>query len=134
MKLMKLTIVRSMWIRGGGQDSKLLREEDNKRCCLGFLAAACGLIDEAIREVAEPGNVSMTATDAASEEWTMHIATIVDDPDEEGYEDGPLVVQQLDLAERLIAVNDDAQLSEEDREDRIARLMSVAGVEVEYVD
>jgi hypothetical protein len=41
---MKLIIPRDKWLRGeGGDDSYLLREEDQMQCCVGFYLEACGI-------------------------------------------------------------------------------------------
>ena len=45
----KFVVDRSKWLRGEGfQDSFLLRPADDKQCCIGFLAGACGFTKEHI--------------------------------------------------------------------------------------
>lgn len=56
-------VVRSQWLRGGagveGSDliSALLDPESGKRCCLGFVAAQCGIPDTDTRNVPSPRGV-----------------------------------------------------------------------------
>ena len=54
---MRLTISRERWLRGEPNESWLLRPEDRKMCCLGFLALACGATEEQITERATPMSV-----------------------------------------------------------------------------
>ena len=45
-----LTIDRAVWYRGQGpEESKLLRSEDGRRCCIGLYLQACGVPDNALR-------------------------------------------------------------------------------------
>lgn len=56
MKILKpineFTVKRSKWLRGEGTiKSKLLRESDNKMCCLGFYCIAAGAEESEILEL-----------------------------------------------------------------------------------
>lgn len=45
----QFTVKRSKWLRGEGLvHSYLLREEDGKMCCVGFLTKECGFTDKDI--------------------------------------------------------------------------------------
>ena len=54
--MIKFTVLRDSWIRGD-ENPKLLRPEDGKRCCLGFLAKTMGLTDYDISGVGDPTGV-----------------------------------------------------------------------------
>jgi len=55
---MKLVIDRKTWLRGEGVDnSYLLRGKDGRRCCLGFLASQCGILDEYLMRVEAPNQI-----------------------------------------------------------------------------
>lgn len=57
-KIMKLVIDRQIWLRGKGvrsDESGLLI--DGEKCCLGFLATACGATDQEINNKFSPQNV-----------------------------------------------------------------------------
>jgi hypothetical protein len=116
---MKLEINRAEWLRGeGGSDSALLRERDNKKCCLGFFAKALGATDDDIRDIAEPGESSTCAP------WPAWVLTEDDD--------GSMV--SSDAISALIQINDGQKLLERDREERIAAIFARHGVEVTFVD
>jgi hypothetical protein len=51
---MKLVIDRKTWLRGSAGFSYLRREFDGKKCCLGFLATACGYEDKDITGMETP--------------------------------------------------------------------------------
>jgi hypothetical protein len=63
-----LTIQRSKWRRGGGDDSKhpagptRLLNEKGFMCCLGFDALACGVPAEEIHDVGEPEEIGNLET------------------------------------------------------------------------
>lgn len=55
----KLVIDRSRWYRGqGAEGSRLIREEDGKMCCLGFLGLACGIPAEHLQGYLTPSAVA----------------------------------------------------------------------------
>jgi hypothetical protein len=59
---MKLVIDRSKWLRAEGADeSRLLRPNDGKMCCLGFFGLACGLEEDDLADMSVPGDVSSLA-------------------------------------------------------------------------
>ena len=39
----EFVVKRSMWYRGHGTNGSKLLRDDGKKCCVGFLAEACGL-------------------------------------------------------------------------------------------
>lgn len=56
---MKLTIDRATWLHGeGGKASYLLRQTDQKRCCLGFLGSALGYSDACLLGMQTPRYIS----------------------------------------------------------------------------
>jgi len=56
---MKFKIDRRKWYRGKGDaESKLLRGEDGKMCCLGQVALQCGIPSWEILNVLAPGGIS----------------------------------------------------------------------------
>ena len=46
---MEFTVNRQTWLRGLGLGSGTLLDSDGKKCCLGFLASACGYDDNEIQ-------------------------------------------------------------------------------------
>lgn len=54
------TVSRERWLRGEGpNESRLLRGRDNKMCCLGFLAIACGYTEMEIMNVGKPADLAL---------------------------------------------------------------------------
>ena len=54
---MKLTINRKRWYRGYRFGSRLIREEDNKQCCLGFYGRALKIPAKKMVNVGGPSGV-----------------------------------------------------------------------------
>jgi len=135
---MKFTVDRKRWWRGhGGYESRLLRSDDDMRCCLGFLASACGYEDAHIREQADPMSITYRMGDHL---WPQALL----EPGGDGE------WKHTDTCRSIIAVNDvkvDGSDSREyswatevakvktetDREEILRDLFSQVGVEVEFV-
>lgn len=122
---MKLVIDRSTWLRGEEDAGLLLREADGRRCCLGFLGVSCGIDDDAMASIGCPREV-------ASTEWPAWLVTSEETEDE--YGDAELRRHDSATADRLMAINDDGDLSEPEREKRLAAIFAKHDVEVEFVD
>lgn len=135
---MKFTVKRSEWLRGeGGAPSRLFRKTDNKRCCLGFFANACGFTDD---ELADNRTVAQMAMErrllelknAAPEDSRRRLLGFL--LDNRGI--------NSDAAEELMKVNDafDASVwngsfeQPLDREAKLTKLFADAGHEVVFVD
>ena len=65
----KLVIDRSRWARGGINGDPRLLNKDGCMCCLGFLALACGIPEDDIRDKGEPSE-TLVEYDEASDEFT----------------------------------------------------------------
>lgn len=102
---MKLTIERDRWDRGNRSGYLL---GPNGKCCLGFLALACGYRAEEISGVQLPGRIRSF--------WRY--------PDR----------LSSSAMNDLMTINDNPHGSEAGREHTIARMFAEYGVEVEFVD
>ena len=140
----KLTIDRNKWVRGtadsyasSGSDyrtaiekardnihkfgSSYLENSYGNMCCLGFYSKACGVED--IQIIGLPSAyVNMRKTIPECFKPFIEDAKL-----EWGYEGSHLQGQ-------LIRVNDDASLTEQERETRIKQLFATIGVEVEFIN
>ena len=116
---MRLVIDRSRWRRGDHQDGAL-RNRDGTRCCLGFLAEACGYAVEETLEVLTPRELIDGL--GGKSLFPSRLILDVESPDELLIDanDKPCEPSQPDF--------------EPKREARIAELMSSIGVDVEFVD
>lgn len=105
---MKLTIDRNIWLRGeGDQMSCLLRESDQKRCCVGIYLGALGIPDGALRDRKNAATIEAELPDSA--QWLLELRI-----------------------GGLYTINDQ-RMPERDREDQIAEGFRNHGVEVEFV-
>ena len=112
---MDLVIKRSQWLRGeGGDDSYLLRQEDGKMCCLGFLGLALGITSAELLGEQNPRDASDDLN-----RWPEAICKNgLDTP----------------LACSLMLVNDNTSISEKCRERTITAAMKEAGINVTFED
>lgn len=113
---MKLVIDRSKWIRGEGHaSSKLLRERDEKMCCLGFY---CRALDVPRNYMLEEGEINF-ALGARTPAW---LRTYQEEDSQHNIE--------FDLYE----INDDTVIDDAEREAKIIELFKLGGIEVEFVN
>lgn len=117
---MKFTIKRSEWLRGEGPEkSFLLREDDGKKCCLGFFGLVCGYNSKDLTAQSEPFDLLsvevLAKKDPLWPEWMF------------GKND-PFIVF------RLMEINDNPSLPAESRELQLTEIFAQQGVTVEFVD
>ena len=116
---MKVTIDRSKWLRGEGEDkSYLLRATDGKMCCLGFLGLACGLTEDEIRDCDTPLD---------TRKYYKFPAGLLRQT-----EDGVWV--NSIFSGLLMGFNDSEEYSEEEREAELTQLFKLIGIELEFTD
>ena len=121
--MLKFTVKRENWLRGGGEDglSGLLIKD--KMCCLGFYALACGAKPSQIRNKAMPSNVA----------WSKVPDEIL-----------PLMASEKSkpflwpsdwdskIAARLAFANDSDRIGDTVREKRLKKLFALIGVRVDF--
>lgn len=127
---MELTIVRSQWLRGDKGDSFLLRDYDQKLCCLGFLGEAMGATRAQMLNVTSPSGL---VNDCAAPKHYAELLTETRD-----YSAGPdsrrSYIENNAIATELMEANDDVDMSEAERERLIVKGMAAIGVSVTFVD
>ena len=107
------TVKRSEWFRGqGSSESRLLREDDNKRCCIGFVGAQLGIPDENLLDISDVFSID-------SDTWPdwMRQYRSSNDPINIAY-----------------GINDQELLPDTDRERRLADLFAEHGDTLLFVD
>lgn len=114
---MKLIIDRARWLRGTGNDSKLLDPMTQKMCCLGFYATACGLKDEDINNHSMPSCIAGNKIPDTMK-WLIGSSQYLDS----------------DAANKLARINDRISISEDDREGTIINLFEKHDVQVEFIN
>ena len=137
--MLNVTVVRSKWARGKnrpiakGYDnykSTSLLNDDGSMCCLGFVCKSAGLEDEKILGVRVVSGVLKTRLTKK-------------EVDSLGLDLSGLVVQHIRYSDsyedtsnhdKLTQVNDDEQLTEEEREKFVYVLGLEAGINFTFVD
>lgn len=97
MKPETLTIKRSEWLRGEATDTKL--ESPTGKCCLGFLGYACGAIPGSLLDYGFPW-------EAPEVNWPLD----------------PHIDVDLDPYAPFVDANDDEEITEEEREEKLIAL------------
>lgn len=123
MSVKKFTVVESRWLRGGrdGQGSlrgSQLLNMQGQQCCMGFLASACGVPEEATRTTAYFSSQRMDNY----LELLPKALRPVSFPSYHGA-----------LASMIYLANDEPSIDDTERKERLTRLFADAGVEVEFV-
>jgi hypothetical protein len=127
---MKFTIDRKTWLRGEGEDdSALLREYDNKMCCLGGIARQCG-ITGIVGELSPAG--------VEEDQWDKFPEPLRPLKKPHTLKGVPLANKTYndnsDLATDMMKVNDDEGISDEEREAKLKELCAPHGIELEFTD
>lgn len=134
---MKFRVIREMWHRGRGGYRSALLTTQGTRCCLGFLAAECGIPDQAMLSRGSFHDLCVREYPESDREIDREVAerlpTSLIGLDE-------FNVMNTDLTNRIIDANDterDDAFSyggePETREQRLTRLFAEGGIEVEFV-
>ncbi len=111
--LTEFTVDRSRWLRGEGTNaSRLQREADGKRCCLGFMCFAAGVPEKSIINVGLPSRLSYS-----------ELLLLPDTLRSSGSN-----VQQI------VTNNDQQNMSGPAREAKLTELFQAAGIKVTFVD
>jgi len=160
-KLTKFVIDRSVWYRG--QDGASLLMEDGKMCCLGIAGRACGIPDDVLLEVGEPGEMASEGNPKEAKAYfdkLPFLGELVVDIDivneycannnlhhfygEEEDDDlfqripeddqlGVMMAEQTSDCEELMQINDSREISEVEREQQIADIFAKHGVTVTFI-
>lgn len=114
----KFVVKRSLWCRGKGSDYSRLLCENGKMCCLGFFAKACGKTDAEIFNKPALSDAGMCIEEAL---LIKHDSEWID-------------AARGEHSVFLYGVNDNRNISEKARENRITELFALAGVDVTFKD
>lgn len=128
----KLTIDRTRWARGGKNGQAALLNTGGTMCCLGFACRALGLEEAEIREEGDPDEVAnrLKGDRAALLQPLCYQADVLDDDGDETrafeWRDKAGVITAM-------AVNDDDNLADDDREAKLTPVLASLGFDVEFV-
>lgn len=138
-KVTTLVINRDKWLRGRPGDGSLLNSE-GKMCCLGFYCKALGIEPKYIRGKGMPDDlferydrVQDQAKLAEKLGWLVHAEKV----EEEDWTDPSRTTMRLDhadseLCSSLASDNDDDQISDKEREEKVTRSFAKAGVKIKF--
>jgi len=115
---MKFTVERNKWLRGQGAAQSDLLNSAGKMCCLGFYSLACGLRYENILHVTSPASIDDSLL-------TGELSKLVE-LSSDGYVNTPDCL-------RLMIINDDVELTDNQREARLKILFTKLNIEVEFL-
>lgn len=126
MEIEKLTIKRSEWGRGGRGGAPCLSNgseaENPNRCCLGFVGLAIGLTDDQMKFNISPGAMHKSPWPEflMNRKWS------------DGEAEAGFSIYTSDVGSKLMNINDNTMISDEEREARITEIFAANGVEVVF--
>lgn len=118
--MIDVTVKRSEWGRGTFCGSRLYNNQTKKRCCLGFVANACGLTDEDICDRSTPKSLYNGTGKIILD--SLIILNAVNVP------------FNSKICSDLMGINDDRYLNESNRESKLIKLGKEAGINFTFVD
>lgn len=151
--LQRFVIDRNIWGRGfGGSNSSLLSNKmtgDDKMCCLGIYLEQLGVPRESMRGWSTSGEWQDAMKDLTAE--TAEHFWIMPEPLKSNYEgvrdaavkvseDAPWLFTNdfaetdTELAGAMMIVNDDPNITDEEREKRLTEMFAEVGIEVEFIN
>lgn len=131
----KYVIDRKRWLRGtGGEFSSLLNSQRNGMCCMGHICQ-----QEGVSDVLLEGKLTPVDAIYSAKKKNLEVPKVIYDfftievmpPTEER----PILEDRLDascLSNHAACINDDEELSDETREERLKILFKEKGVELEF--
>lgn len=118
--LIDVLIDRATWIRGQGSTVSALLTPEGLKCCLGFAANACGFKDADLKGMLTPADLSYNLDDHPN--WMLLLEDSGSHDDGEG-----IRVPDSKACNELMDTNDTLDLSEAEREERLALQMPKVG-------
>lgn len=123
--MLKFTVYRDRWLRGDAWNSELLNGA-KLRCCMGFLAEACGLHNNTIE------GIRVFRLLPSEEFWKLPAAIRPVLDDDEPKVDGITRYKDLATTVELYQINDDPDLEDEKREMQLYEKLLSLGIEVGF--
>lgn len=119
MELKKFVVKKSQWLRGeSSSKSYLLRQLDNKMCCLGFASLACKIDQSDISGIRIPTSVAS---------HSKYPKSFFANFDEDEFEESNCIGE-------IMEINDDPSLGDEERMSQLTKKFSKIGIEIVFED
>lgn len=113
-KITEFTIDRTIWLRGeNSENSFLLREGDNKKCCIGIYSSACGIPDKKIKNKFAI--------------WTKAADNTID------VEQSDFPINDEDLVE-IYRLNDSTEISDSSREKELVDWFNKYNIKLNFIN
>lgn len=112
---MNFTVIRSKWYRGKGADDSMLLRNDGTSCCLGFYGTACGIEEDDMINIGYPANADI-------ESWPKWI------------QPASMAKNHSKDCELAMEINDDASITDAEREAKLTELFAKHGDVVTFID
>lgn len=120
---MKVVVNRKTWLRGEGEDnSGLYRSSDGKMCCLGFAGIVCGYNIDELDDNKTPIGVNDIS------KWPDNFFEI----DEHQSPNYPHAKESSRFVNKAMAVNDDADFTDIEREAKLTQIFIDNGHEIVF--
>lgn len=122
---MILKINRRRWLNGGNKNlvySKLLSPHNDRQCCLGFLAREVGYSKEEINDLGCPSDAARETGDNKFPKGFLR------------WRRNTLSEPWIDtkVCRKMMDVNDDKEITNKLREEKLTKLFAKVGIKVEF--
>ncbi len=119
----KFVVDRKMWYRGKGSDTSRLLNAEGQRCCIGFVGQQCNIADEYM--------LNLPDIDSAHEEHSvkdqfpawMH-----------GDKRSRLLGYESTAIFTAYHINDDTEIPDNEREEKLKQVFAEFGDEIEFTN
>lgn len=119
----KLVIKNSQWARGYSSALK----DDEKYCCLGLHAKACGFTDRDLDDISGPRLLHEEFTRKKKENHIDYFETWLDKFEDENEED---FFCTNTLCSNAVEINDEYHLTDEERIEALSKIFAEVGIKI----
>lgn len=120
---MKVIVDRTRWYRGqGGDASRLQRQSDGRKCCLGFACLSAGFIEKEILDIGTPEEIADGNSDLMKRFCSL-----------EHVESSNFWKNQL-VVTKMVNVNDLIGIDDESREAQLIALGAQIDIQFEFIN
>ena len=120
-KISSFVVKEDSWLRGKGSwNSRLYDLRSGEKCCLGFLANACGLSNAAIVDIKSPGAQKL------KNNFDKFPKELIDSSENiSGTYDAFITIQ-------IMEINDNEDISDEERKEKLKNLFTSINIDIKF--
>ena len=129
----KYTIFRNRWMRGGKDglgndiDGAVLCDIEGQKCCLGHIMTQDGFKKKQLLRLQLPNEVVQTIGTEQAAKKAKHLVEAWDN----GY--GGLDTEDLSLVNKAVEINDDTNITDDEREELLISLFKENKIKLTFV-